>query len=95
MHNVETISNRRAFNLGFFVVLALIVGGILYTANAGKEQQNKLQSEVQAEYKRVSSECKSVGKEKKYQANGDKVFIEKFSCDNGVDYSFVNHRDDF
>lgn len=93
MSNMENASNKKMLKFGFVAVLALIVGGIIFQSNDDKEQRNKLQSEMQSRYAKMKSDCKTVSKEKQYQTDGTEVFIEKFTCDDGVVYSFINPGD--
>lgn len=79
-----------------FVYSAIVVGaGTVYFAlgltdalDKNKKNKAKLKSELSITYKRVQSDCKTISKEKQFDMYGRSTIIERYSCADGIDYSF-------
>lgn len=79
-----------------FVFVAIIVGagavsvalGLTDALDKSKKNKTELKSELSITYKRVQSDCKPISKEKQFDMYGSSTIIERYSCADGIDYSF-------
>lgn len=77
-----------------FVFVAIIVGagavavGLTDALDKSKRNKTELKSELSITYNRVQSGCKPIRKEKQFDSYGRSTIIERYSCADGIDYSF-------
>lgn len=87
--------NMKRINLTFVYCALLAVGGGIWVAvelsngiDGMKKNSSDLKAELSVTLKQVKSDCKAISKEKQFDSRGQSTIIERYSCADGIDYSF-------
>ncbi len=91
--NMKKIMEK--INLTFVFCFLLVVGAAIWTTvsitrnvDEMKKNSSDLKAELSVTLKQVKSDCKAISKEKQFDSNGRSTIIERYSCGDGIDYSF-------
>ena len=81
----------RCKHLGALLIVGVAVWSAIEVTNRideSKKNESDVKAELSVTLKQVKSDCKAINKEKQFDSRGQSTIIERYSCADGIDYSF-------